>query len=72
MAVPKKRTSVCAKRLRRAGYTHKLTAKNPMTCPNCGELTLPNRVCSACGQLRGKQAFTVKAATTEETENTEA
>lgn len=47
MAVPKKRISRTKRDKRR---THKkLTAVNLSSCPECGELTQPHRVCSACG-----------------------
>ncbi len=67
MAVPKKRTSVSRKGLRRAGHTHKLSAKSPMSCPNCGDLSLPHKVCSSCGTYKGKEVITIKAKNTEET-----
>ncbi len=60
MAVPKKKTSVQRKGLRRAGQHHKLYRKHPMSCPNCGDLTLPNTACSSCGTYKGKEIFTVK------------
>ncbi len=31
-----------------------------MSCPNCGDLTLPNTACSSCGTYKGKQVFEVK------------
>lgn len=70
MAVPKKRTSVSRKGLRRAGQHHKLYRKHPHACPNCGAHAMPHTVCPTCGQYRGKQVFEVKAAA-EETENSE-
>jgi large subunit ribosomal protein L32 len=63
MAVPKKRTSVSRKGLRRAGQHHKLYRKHPMSCPNCGELALPHTVCSACGVYKGKEIIEIKAET---------
>lgn len=60
MAVPKKKTSVQRKGLRRAGQHHKLYRKHPMSCPNCGDLTMPNTVCPSCGTYKGKQVFEVK------------
>lgn len=72
MAVPKKRTSVRRKGLRRAGQTHKLYANSAtMSCPNCGSLTERNKVCSSCGFYRGKQVFTVAVEEEEETTETE-
>lgn len=60
MAVPKKRTSVSRKGLRRAGQHHKLYRKHPITCPNCGSFTLPHRVCSSCGIYKGKEVIDIK------------
>ena len=60
MAVPKKKTSVSRKGLRRAGQHHKLYRKFPMKCPNCGEATLPHNVCPACGVYKGKEIIKMK------------
>lgn len=65
MAVPKKKTSVSRKGLRRAGQTHKLYRKHPMACPNCGDLTMPNHACPSCGTYKGKQIFEIKVAADE-------
>ncbi len=70
MAVPKKKTSVSRKGLRRAGQHHKLYRKHPMTCPNCGDTTMPNHACSSCGTYKGKQIFAIKVK--EESTETEA
>jgi large subunit ribosomal protein L32 len=67
MAVPKKKTSVSRKGLRRAGQHHKLYAKNPMSCPNCGDMVMPLHVCPACGTYKGREVFTIK----EESEETD-
>jgi len=63
MAVPKKRTSVSRKGLRRAGQTHKMYRKHTATCSNCGDIMLPHAACSSCGHYKGKQIFAVKAKT---------
>lgn len=60
MAVPKKKTSVSRKGLRRAGQHHKLYRKHPMDCPNCGAMTMPNTACPSCGTYKGKQVFEIK------------
>lgn len=60
MAVPKKRTSVSRKGLRRAGQHHKLYRKFPQSCTNCGDTTLPHHVCPACGHYKGKQVMEIK------------
>ncbi len=60
MAVPKKKTSVSRKGLRRAGQHHKLYRKHPMNCPNCGDMTMPSKACPSCGTYKGKEVFTIK------------
>jgi large subunit ribosomal protein L32 len=60
MAVPKKKTSVSRKGLRRAGQHHKLYRKFPQSCPNCGEAVLPHHVCPACGHYKGKEVIKIK------------
>jgi large subunit ribosomal protein L32 len=66
VAVPKKKTSVSRKGLRRAGQHHKLYRKHPMTCPNCGDMTMPNHACPSCGTYRGRQVFEIKVKEDEE------
>lgn len=60
MAVPKKRTSVSRKGLRRAGQHHKRYRRHPMSCPSCGDLTMPNHMCPGCGTYKGKEIITIK------------
>ncbi|MBT3586341.1 MAG: 50S ribosomal protein L32 [Halobacteriovoraceae bacterium] len=60
MAVPKKKTSVSRKGLRRAGQHHKMYRKHPFSCPNCGSHILPHTVCSACGVYKGKEVIVIK------------
>ncbi len=57
MAVPKKRTSVSRKGLRRAGQHHRLYRKFPIGCPSCGELSLPHKVCGFCGTYKNVKYF---------------
>ncbi len=57
MAVPKRRTSKRRRDQRRSH--HALTAMAVTTCPNCGELQRPHRVCGSCGWYKGKQVMTV-------------
>ncbi len=61
MAVPKKRTSVSRKGLRRAGQHHKLYSRNTYSCPNCGAQSLPHHVCSTCGHYKGKEVIVMKS-----------
>jgi large subunit ribosomal protein L32 len=67
MAVPKKKTSVSRKGMRRAGQHHKLYAKHPMVCPNCGDFTLAHAACPSCGTYKGKEVFAVKTKAATET-----
>ncbi len=60
MAVPKKKTSVSRKGLRHAGQHHKEYRKHPMSCPNCGDLTMPHNACPSCGHYKGREVFTIK------------
>ena len=59
MAVPKKKTSVSRKGLRRAGQHHKLYRKHPISCPNCGSHVLPHSICPSCGHYKGKEYITL-------------
>lgn len=68
MAVPKKKTSVSRKGLRRAGQHHKLYAKHPMTCSNCGAHSMPHTVCGSCGTYKGREIFEVKVASADDAE----
>lgn len=53
MAVPKRKKSKSKRDKRR---THqKIAAPNLSTCPECGEATLPHRVCPSCGHYRGRK-----------------
>jgi large subunit ribosomal protein L32 len=61
MAVPKKKTSVSRKGLRRAGQTHKLYANNAVvTDESTGELTKKGCI-SPSGYWKGKKIFETKA-----------
>lgn len=62
MAVPKKKTSVSKKGLRRAGQHHKLYRSFPVGCKNCGDIVLPHRVCSSCGHYNSKEIVTMPVA----------
>ena len=53
MAVPFRRTSKTAKRLRRTHF--KLSVSGLVTCPNCGNMIQSHRVCPSCGHYNGKQ-----------------
>ena len=53
MAVPFRRTSKTAKRLRRTHF--KLSVSGLVTCPNCGATINSHNVCPKCGYYNGKE-----------------
>lgn len=55
MAVPFRRTSKRAKRLRRTHF--KLNVTGLVTCPNCGAMIKSHHVCPKCGFYDGKQVL---------------
>ncbi len=58
MAVPFRRTSKTAKRLRRTHF--KLSVSGLVTCPNCGTTIQSHRVCPNCGYYDGKEVVAHK------------
>ena len=56
MIAPFRRISKTKKRMRRSHLA--LTAPGMITCPNCGEVIKPHRVCPKCGFYRGRQVLT--------------
>jgi len=52
MAVPKRRTSKTRKRKRRAHDA--LAVPGRATCPQCGTVKAPHRVCGECGHYAGE------------------
>ncbi|MBQ9936979.1 MAG: 50S ribosomal protein L32 [Oscillospiraceae bacterium] len=59
MAVPKRRVSK-ARRDKRRSNVWKLTAPAFSTCPQCGALKLPHRVCKSCGYYKGKEIIKIE------------
>lgn len=59
MAVPFRRTSKTAKRLRRTHF--KLSVSGLVKCPNCGAMIKSHNVCPKCGYYGGKQVVVNKA-----------
>lgn len=57
MGVPKKKTSKCHSRIRRANNYYKMDAVNMSVCDSCGSQKLPHRVCSSCGTYKGRKVF---------------
>jgi large subunit ribosomal protein L32 len=58
MAVPKRKVSKSAKKMRRS-HLH-LAVKSPSVCPNCDNSKLPHRICPHCGYYDGKEIVTAK------------
>lgn len=58
MAVPKKKTSKAKTRARRAS-NWALKAPARSTCPQCGQVKVPHRVCGHCGHYGGRQVIEV-------------
>ena len=58
MAVPKRRTSRANRNKRRANHD-KVTAPNLSPCANCGEPSIPHRICASCGHYKGREAIAV-------------
>ncbi|MCC8069612.1 MAG: 50S ribosomal protein L32 [Ruminococcus sp.] len=56
MAVPKRKTSK-ARRDKRRSNVWKLNARAFSKCTNCGELTVPHRVCKNCGFYKGVEVI---------------
>ena len=59
MAVPFRRTSKTAKRMRRTHF--KLSVSGLVKCPNCGAMIKSHNVCPMCGYYNGKQVVSKKA-----------
>lgn len=55
MAVPKKKTSVSRRNMRRA---HDGLPLPTMTeCPECGEMMRPHHACPHCGHYKGREVL---------------
>jgi large subunit ribosomal protein L32 len=50
--VPKRKTGKAKKNMRRSH--HAIDANNLIECPNCGEKTMPHRVCRKCGYYKAR------------------
>ena len=59
MAVPFRRTSKTAKRMRRSHY--KLSVTGVTICPNCGAMIKSHSVCPKCGFYNGKQVVKISS-----------
>ena len=56
MAVPKQRKGRMSVHTRRSA-NEKLTAPTRSTCPQCGEVKLPHRVCPSCGYYKSREVI---------------
>lgn len=54
MATPKRRTTRSKRNMRRANHD-KVAAPTIVPCANCGAMTIPHRICEACGHYAGRQ-----------------
>jgi large subunit ribosomal protein L32 len=61
VAVPKRRTSRSKRNMRRANHD-KVTAVQLVACANCGEPSVPHRVCPSCGHYKGRAVTAGKKA----------
>lgn len=59
MAVPFRRTSKTAKRMRRSHY--KLNLTGVCVCSNCGEMIKSHTVCKHCGYYDGKKVLNIES-----------
>jgi large subunit ribosomal protein L32 len=57
MAVPKRRKSKATRDSRRAQWMRSVKTPNVIRCQNCGEPTLPHRVCASCGHYKQRQVI---------------
>ena len=58
MAVPKRKTGRIRTHQRRSANDVCATPAKS-TCPQCGEVKLPHRVCPKCGYYKGKEVIEV-------------
>ncbi len=59
MAVPKKKKSTARRDTRRSQW--KLTAVQPIDCPQCTEAMMPHRICPKCGYYKGREVVQVSS-----------
>ncbi len=59
MAVPKQRTGRIRTHRRRSVHD-RIDAPSRSTCPQCGEVKLPHRVCSNCGYYKNREVLDVE------------
>ncbi|MBN8616391.1 MAG: 50S ribosomal protein L32 [Deltaproteobacteria bacterium] len=54
MSLPKRRVTRSKRNMRRANHD-KVAAPTIVPCGNCGAMSVPHRVCKACGHYDGKE-----------------
>ncbi len=54
MSLPKRRTTRSKRNMRRANHD-KVAAPTIVPCANCGAMSVPHRMCKACGHYDGKE-----------------
>lgn len=59
MAVPKQRTGRIRTHRRRSTHD-RIDAPSRSTCPQCGEVKLPHRVCPNCGFYKNREVLDVE------------
>jgi len=52
MAVPKRKTSVSKRKMRRSH--HAIVPAGMSECPECGEMMRPHHACPHCGTYKGR------------------
>jgi large subunit ribosomal protein L32 len=57
MALPKKKTSKSKKGMRRSH--HSIPVPTVVYC-ECGEPTLPHKICASCGTYKGRQMLRIE------------
>jgi len=55
MAVPKRKTSVSKRKMRRSHNS--LTNSATSQCPNCGDMMRPHHICPHCGYYKGREVI---------------
>jgi len=53
MAVPKRKTSVSKRKMRRSH--HAIVPAGMSECPECGEMMRPHHACPHCGTYKGRE-----------------
>lgn len=60
MAVPKKKTSLHKRKLRRGAHSHQVKLLAHSVCTNCKADTIPHNVCMSCGFYKGRKFLDIK------------